>query len=93
MKDKDLDLLLSEYRSQQTSDLQVQKWKRAVRRETNGRDRSKKRLWIQLAAASIVGFLVGAIAFKTSDQSALFKDLAQNNGDNATVEYVFTKTN
>lgn len=93
MKDKDLNLLLSEYRSQQTSDLQLQKWKRAVRRETNVRGRSKKRLWIQLAAASIVGFIVGAIAFKTSDQSTLFQNLAQNNGDNATVEYVFTKTN
>lgn len=93
MKDKDLGILLSEYRKQEPTDLQMQKWKRAVRSELSSKKESKKTLWMQLAAASVVGFLIGAMVFKSSKQDQMFQNVAQNETDNATVEYVFTKTN
>lgn len=94
MKDNDLDLLLSEYRSQKPSELQVQKWKSAVRREIASQKNSNKNLWMQLVAATLVGFIVGALAFKTSKQEdIIFQNFAQNDENNATLEYVFTKTN
>lgn len=93
MKDKDLDLLLSELRSQAPTELQTHKWKNAVRGELRTNRKSKKILWLQLAAASVVGFLVGAVVFKSSKQEDSFQNLAQFDGDNATVEYVLTKTN
>lgn len=94
MKDKDLDILLAEYRNKQPSDVQMQKWKRAVRRELGVTTASpKKQIWMQLVAASIVGFLVGALVFKTTKTEDPFQKLAQNDNDNATVEYVYTNSN
>ncbi len=93
MKDKDLDVLLSEIRSQAPTDLQKQKWKNAVRNELLASRKPKRILWMQLVAASVIGFLVGAVVFKNKKQEASFQNLAQFDGDSATVEYVFTKTN
>lgn len=93
MKDQDLDILLGEYQNQKPTDLQMQKWKQIVRQELHLKKSPKKQLWVQLVAASIVGFIVGALVFKTSKSEDPFQHLAKNDGDNATIEYVFTKTN
>lgn len=93
MKDTDLDILLSEYRKEMPTDFQMKKWKRAVRSELNIKKVSMKTFWLQLVAASVVGFLIGAIVFKSSHQDRLFQNFAQNDSDNATIEYVFTKIN
>jgi hypothetical protein len=93
MKDKDLNILLSDYRKQEPTDLQVQKWKRAVRSEMSSKVESKKKLWMQLAAASVVGFLIGAVVFNSSKQDQFFQNVAKIDTENATVEYVFTNTN
>jgi hypothetical protein len=93
VKDKDLDLLLSEIRSQTPNELQMQKWKNAVRNELRTNKKPKRVFWMQLAAASVIGFLVGAVVFKNTKQEDSFQNLAQFDGDNATVEYVLTKTN
>ncbi len=93
MKDKDLDLLLSEIRSQTPTDLQTQKWKNAVRNELRSTSRkSNKILWLQLLAASVVGFCIGAAVFKNTKHEDSFQNLAQFDMDNATIEYVLTKT-
>lgn len=94
MKKEDLDLLLAEYRKAQPSAEQTQKWKSAVHREVlsgsvNPRAvdlaarRSSHKMWMQLAAASIVGFIVGGLMFG--------QFFAENDPGNATFEYVLTK--
>lgn len=93
MNDKDLDILLAEYRIQNPTDLQLQKWKKAIRQDLRQKNTSKKQLWMQLAVASIFGFLIGALVFKTSKNEDPFQNFALNDSDNATIEYVFTKTN
>lgn len=93
MKDQDLDILLAEYRNQKPTDLQMQKWKQTVRQELRQRKAPRKQLWMQLVAASVVGFLIGALVFKSSKSEDPFQHLAKNDSDNATIEYVFTKTN
>lgn len=93
MKDKDFDILLSEYRKQEPTDLQLQKWKRAIRSELSSKKETKKKLWMQLITASVIGFLIGAVVFKSAKQDQVFQKVAQIDSENATIEYVFTKTN
>lgn len=93
MNDKDLDLLLAEYRNTQPTSMQVQKWKRAVRQELNAVKPSKKQIWMRLVAASVVGFIVGAIVFGRNKTESAFQQLAKNEADDATIEYVYTKSN
>ncbi len=88
MSDQDLEIFLSEYRNQNPTELQLQKWKRTVRNELKPAKASRPRLWLHWVAASIIGFVVGSFIFKSSYQT---QDL-ENLSDSATVEYVFTKT-
>lgn len=92
MKDKDLDILLSEYRKNQPTQLQVQKWKKAVQKERQPKPKYEFQ-WTQIIAASVVGFLVGAMVFYSTKNKDAFQNFAQIENDNATIEYVFTKTN
>ncbi|WP_413289770.1 hypothetical protein [Bdellovibrio sp. HCB337] len=93
MKDNDLDILLAEYRNKSATDLQVQKWKRAVRAELKTRIAPPKTVWVQLAAACLVGFVMGALLFRTEQLQHSFEKIAQKNNDDATIEYVFSKSN
>ena len=99
MKDKDLEVLLSEYRNQEPTHLQVQKWKRTIRSELNSKKESKSKFWMQLVAASVVGFLIGVVVLKSANLNQSFPNVGQseveneNAEENATVEYVFTKSN
>ena len=103
-RDQDLDLLLSEYRKIQPDDLQMQKWKSAVRREAYGSRSTQKPVWLQLAAASVVGFVVGGLVIKMTGaepSGQRFEAVAQiestksegaeNDKSGATIEYSFTK--
>lgn len=106
--DLNLDILLAEYRKPMPSDLQMQKWKNAIRTDPKSilanvgavYDKtsksaaspgigSQKQIWLQLIAATVVGFIVGALFFKNlpSDHSRP----EQNYADDATIEYVVTK--
>jgi hypothetical protein len=99
MKDKDLDILLSEYRNKIPSDFQIQKWKTAVRSELS-RDTQqaipneikRSRVWIQVIAASLVGFLVGAMVFSPKGHEGTTTRFPQNESGDATIEYVYTKS-
>ena len=95
MKDQDLDLWLSELRDHRPSDLQMQKWKRAVRLENQrvrGDRVSRPRQAVRLAVACAVGILIGATLFRTSPNPAAMSEIAQNDFDNATTEFVTVKS-
>jgi hypothetical protein len=67
------------------NELQMQKWQRAVRKELKD-----KFNWSTIAA-SLIGFALGALVFGSNSNSHSKKQ-AENNFDNATVEYVTIKT-
>lgn len=92
MKNKDLELLLSELKNKKPNDLQVKKWKLAVNNELKNSRKTQQSYWPQIIAASFVGFIAGAIAFGALNLSDS-DNIAKNDVDNATVEYVFTKSN
>ena len=89
---KDWDILLREMRQKEPTQMQKQHWKKAIKNEIHlSKVRSPLFSW-QLVAASLVGFLLGASIFGW--RSSEFPiHVAQNDIDNATIEYVFTKTN
>ncbi len=102
MKDHDLDILLAEYRTKKPTDFQMRKWKNAIRQEqkpgakheqTSKGQSNNQRIWLQLVAATILGFIVGALVFKTTPKENSFQQMAETESDNATIEYVLTKTN
>ncbi len=93
MMDKNLDLILSELRSSAPTEFQMQKWKNAVHIELRKNKKTNRVFWLQLAAASIVGFFVGAVVFTISKPKDSFQNLALIEGENATIEYVYTKNN
>lgn len=88
MNDRELDLLLAEYRKKRPTDLQMRKWKNAVRAELRKPPRVNK-TWVQLIAACAAGFVAGAMFFKSDVE----KTVAEKSPGNATIEYVFVKTN
>ena len=92
MKDNHLNTLLAELRKQNPTDFQVNKWKRMVQREIHQQKDTKMHLWLRLAAASIIGFLLGALVFSRPHVENPLEQLTQNSGEDATIEYVFTKT-
>jgi hypothetical protein len=95
MKDQQLEALLSEMRKQQTTDLQIHKWKRAIRKELKPAKESyfSFKTISQIAVASIIGFLIGAAIFKNNSIQEQFDSVAKNDSENATIEYVYTNTN
>ena len=90
--DLDLDILLAEYRNQRADDFQIQKWKAAVRAEQEALSavrRPNRPIWHQLIAATLIGFIVGALVYRSPDASHVAdKDYFS---DDATIEYVVTK--
>lgn len=91
MNNNDLDLLLAEYRNVKPTDLQTAKWKRAVRAEL--KPKRARTPWMQLAAASVVGFLVGGLVFSLGRMSATGgEENFRNVASNETFEMVYVKT-
>jgi len=86
-----LDQLLSSYREEPVSDLQIQKWKKAVRSQVPHRQRRSWQ-WAQLVAAGLVGFIVGSLFFHSRANQIPVADGIQNDTENATIEYVVTKS-
>ena len=91
MSDQDLNYLLSEYRNKKPTDLQIQKWKNAIDREHSLKDHSTRSVWFQLVASSIVSFILGGIAFNFLQDKEVSSGIANNFGNDATIEYVYHK--
>lgn len=96
MKDNELDLLLAEYRQVKPTDLQTAKWKSAVRAELRPKVQAKPRgasPWLQLVAASVVGFIVGGLVFGFGRAgSGTDEENYRNVASNETFEMVYVKT-
>ena len=91
--DNDLSDLLKPLRDSKPTDLQMQKWQSAVRRELNtNRVSTTRSIWaLQLAAAMFVGAIVGALFIKlTQPTTGLSPLLAQISSTDATFERTHT---
>ena len=90
-RDNELDQLLKPLKSASPNDLQMQKWKSAIQ-ETNRKSRkvystSRTKWAFQLVVAMFVGVVIGAVAFKSNNQSVLQPNVvAQISLDDATFE-------
>ena len=93
MNNEKLEELLSQLKSERPNDFQMKRWKRATTASNPSRSFVARLPWIQLIAATIVGVIVGGLIFGGQDQAQTWQDIAENDEDYATVEYIFNKTN
>ena len=94
MKDAELNALLSRLREVKPTEIQQHKWKRAIRNELKVKTSTNR--FAPLIAASVAGFTVGALLFGWTGlfhRASPELEFAENNSDNATIEYVLTKSN
>ena len=92
MNDNQLDQLLAEFRNKKPNDMQVHRWKKAVREELQSNVKKPQSIWLQLLVASLTGFIIGGVVFSYNPFDAS-TNLAQLENENATFEYVYTKIN
>lgn len=96
-RDEELDLILAPLRNECPTDLETRRWQRALDGMTTRRGAdSKRRLILQLAAASLVGGLIGAAlmsAFRTSNASSNDRFFTQETASDATMERIYVKLN
>lgn len=87
-KDKDLENLLKPLKDLKPNDLQMQIWQRAVQAELPAKKPLFNFPWaFQLAVASLIGFIVGALIFKNQPSQMSVSQVAQISLDDATFEY------
>ncbi len=91
MKDSQFNTLLSKFRKKNPNDLQMQKWKRAVASSRPQRSVSPRHRWVELAVASIIGFVIGAAMFGWLKPRSSDLLVAENQQNDATYEFVLTK--
>jgi hypothetical protein len=107
-RDRELDALLGPLKEHEPSALHLQKWKSAVQKEIHGgavgenlRPSSPaKQKWsqnyklpLQLVAAMLVGFILGALLFKNATTRTDSQEWTQNLGSDATFERSHTNLN
>lgn len=89
-RDDELDALLKPLRASNPSDSQIITWKRAVENETRIKvfKITKSRMVLQMAAAMLLGILIGGALFKEmGKKNGEFEVVTQNFHSNATFEY------
>lgn len=97
MKKTDSHDFLKELKNKTPSELQVHKWKSAVRSELKSESQKRSTFqfkWYHLAAASFMGILIGGAAvmqFMGSQQPNSPEPARIERGD-ATIEYAFYKS-
>ncbi|HVK61745.1 MAG TPA: hypothetical protein VM432_09360 [Bdellovibrionales bacterium] len=95
MTDAELKKLLAEFQQNKPSDLQVQKWKRAVRGAAQAPLKIKRDFgWRGVAVAMIVGIVIGFGATKFTQPRHETKPGIETSFDSAdaTVERIYVKT-
>lgn len=78
MNDQDLKKIFKEMKHGEPSKLEVNRWKRAIRKEL---DRTPGE-WLRLAAACVIGIVIGAAAFNRGPTE-------EKVDDTATIERVY----
>lgn len=98
MKKTDSPDLLQELKDKSPSDLQIHKWKSAVRSELSTKATKKSAFqfkWYHLAAASFMGILIGAgavLQFMRTQYQEHSPEPARIERGDATIEYAFYKS-
>jgi len=103
---KDFSGLLSPLKKIQPTSMQIARWKKRIgpQANLNQNTRFKKIFWGQTVAAMLIGFLLGTVSMNFVGNSSvlnkftIFKTpktlyLAKSEDLNATIEYVFVKSN
>lgn len=90
MRDQELDQILSPLQANFTNDLQLSKWRQAVREELSRpepQSKWKRFSWVnQIAAGIVIGLVISSIFnLNTTHQ--------QTTQSNATVEYIYANSN
>ncbi len=81
MKDQELKNMFKSMKHEGPSEVEVARWKRVVRQKLKSRTPNE---WARLAAACLIGVVIGATAFKGSPH----KPEIENFSDDATIEMV-----
>lgn len=92
MKDYELNELLKEFRDKPVSNERVAKWQLALGKEKRTIQISKRSRFIPMVAASVVGFVLGATLFGQGPLHNPETNHSNNSSEDATIEYVLTKT-
>jgi hypothetical protein len=72
------------------NDLDLQKWKIAVRAKKSELKRKKKNIWVQWGVAASFGFVLGAVVFSDHTFKPQPKSEAISFEQDATFEHVYT---
>lgn len=81
MKDQELKNMFKSMKHGEPSEIEVARWKRVIQQELRNRTSSE---WARLAAACLIGVIIGATVFKNGPQ----KSDAENSSYNATIEMI-----
>lgn len=98
MKKTDCPDLLQELKNKSPSELQIHKWKSAIRAEINAdlvKESKFQIKWYHLAVASFMGILVGGVAvmqFMRGQNQEHSPEPARIERGDATIEYAFYKS-
>ena len=89
----DFDKFLEKSREKEPSKFQMNKWKKAVQQQNQEKlskrnNSSNIRYWAQMAAAVLVGVVVGGLLFGNLGRDEKNKEIAY---EDATIEVVYTK--
>jgi hypothetical protein len=88
MIDQDLEKFLRSLRNEEPSAKQINKWQAAVQSELQvHRQRPLPRRWLELTAALLISAILGAVFFHSQPKQE------EMSADNATIEYIVTKSN
>jgi hypothetical protein len=94
MSDQDLEKFLKSLRQEDATKTQIDQWQKAVSKELQSQSplirsftRPSSRRWLELTAAMLIGVLMGSVFFNHPSGSQ-----DENVSENATIEYVVTKS-
>jgi hypothetical protein len=90
-RDSELDELLQPLREMPKDDLLIRRWQKVVRRELRRQIAGQPvKVWLQILSAGLVGFVLGAAAFRTPmPRVDSFTSQSEFVDDAATVSYFY----
>ena len=94
-RDKELDSLLEPLQKKSVSELQIYKWKSAIKKELEKNRKSIFKInWAwqisQIAASVLLGIIIGKFVFDSPDKESYL--LAKKMEPSATYEYIYAKS-
>lgn len=91
MKDNELEKIFAAMKLEEPSLQQMQKWQQSLATEKRNYRQAIRKLWWQWLLAGSIGFASAAIIFSPSKDLGTTATHQENDFENATYEYVYTK--